>query len=130
MNRPVMSTAQSRAHRIALAAWLALIALCLAWEWWLAPLRPGGSWLVAKGLVLLWPLRGLILADAATMQWALLLGLLYLLEGAVRVFEPAPVAPLAAAELALASTFYAAAATYLRPLKRAAKRRRSLEIEQ
>ena len=32
---------------------LALIALCLAWEIWLAPLRPGGSWMLLKALPLL-----------------------------------------------------------------------------
>jgi len=27
---------------------IGLIFLCLAWELWLAPIRPGGSWLVLK----------------------------------------------------------------------------------
>jgi uncharacterized membrane protein len=39
---------------------LALMALCLAWELWLAPLREGGSALAFKALPLLLPLFGLL----------------------------------------------------------------------
>jgi uncharacterized membrane protein len=42
----------------ACAAMVALILLSLAWELWLAPLRPGGSWLVLKVVPLLVPLFG------------------------------------------------------------------------
>jgi uncharacterized membrane protein len=114
---------QRIAWHVAVAAWLALIALALLWETWIAPLRPGGSWLALKALPLALALRGLLRADAYTMQWALLLSLLYVLEGAVRVFEAPPVALLAATELALAGLFFAAAIVYLRPLKRAARAR-------
>jgi uncharacterized membrane protein len=65
-------------------------------------------------------------ADAKTMQWALLLSLAYVLEGSVRVFEPRPVRVLAVIELALALLFFAAAITYLRPLKRAAQARKAM----
>lgn len=123
MNEPI-SSQQRVAWHVAVAAWLALIALAVLWETWLAPLRPGGSWLVVKALPLALALRGLLRADPYTMQWALLLSLLYVLEGAVRVFEPAPVRQLAAIEIALAGLFFAAAIVYLRPLKRAAKARR------
>jgi uncharacterized membrane protein len=58
------------------------------------------------------------------MQWALMLSLLYVLEGAVRVFDPPPVRLLATVELALATLFFVAAIVYLRPLKRAARARR------
>ena len=40
------------ARRVAVATLLALIALCLAWELFLAPLRPGGSWLALLEAVL------------------------------------------------------------------------------
>ncbi|MGE8376506.1 MAG: DUF2069 domain-containing protein, partial [Diaphorobacter nitroreducens] len=33
---------------LAVGSLAALIVLCLAWELWLAPLRPGGSWLAIK----------------------------------------------------------------------------------
>ncbi len=39
---------------------LALIALGLAWELWLAPLRPGGSWLALKVLPLTLALPGVL----------------------------------------------------------------------
>ena len=118
-----ISSRQRLAWHVALAAWLSLIALALVWETWLAPLRPGGSWLALKALPLALALRGMLRADPYTMQWALLLSLLYVLEGAVRVFEPAPVKPLATIEIALALLFFVAAIAYLRPLKQAAKAR-------
>ena len=117
------SAAQRIAWHVGIGAWLSLIALAIVWETWLAPLRPGGSWLAVKALPLAFALRGLLRADAQTMQWALLLSLAYVLEGAVRAFEPAPVRMLAALELALALTFFAAAIVYLRPLKQAARRK-------
>ena len=104
-------------------AWLALIALCILWETWIAPIRPGGSWLALKALPLALALRGLLRADAYTMQWALMLSLAYVLEGVVRTFDPAPVNLLAAIEIGLALLFFVAAIVYLRPLKRAAKAR-------
>jgi len=120
-----VSSRQRVAWHVAVAAWLSLIALALLWETWLAPLRPGGSWLALKALPLAFALRGLLRADAYTLQWALMLSLLYVLEGAVRIFEAAPVNLLAAMELALALLFFGAAIVYLRPLKRAARARRS-----
>lgn len=115
---------QRIAWHVAVAAWLALIALTLLWETWIAPLRPGGSWLALKALPLAFALRGLLRADAYTMQWALMLSLLYVLEGAVRLFDAPPVNLLAAVELALAVLFFVAAIVYLRPLKRAAQARK------
>ena len=118
-----ISSTQRVAWHIAVAAGLSLIALSLVWEIWIAPLRPGGSWLALKALPLALALRGLLRADAYTMQWALMLSLAYVLEGAVRVFDPAPVNLLAGIEIALATLFFVAAIVYLRPLKRAAKAR-------
>ena len=39
---------------------VALVVLCLAWELWLAPLRPGGSYLALKALPLMIPLIGIL----------------------------------------------------------------------
>ena len=38
------------AHLTACAALAGLILLCLAWELWLAPLRPGGSWIALAAI--------------------------------------------------------------------------------
>ena len=118
-----LGTAAPTVARIALASWIALIGLCIAWELWLAPIRPGGSWLVLKAVPLLLPLRGLWRADVKTFQWALLLVLAYLLEGTVRAFEPGWYGLLAWIELLLVTSFFVAAIVYLRPFKRAAKAR-------
>ncbi|HEV7930043.1 MAG TPA: DUF2069 domain-containing protein, partial [Nitrosospira sp.] len=49
---------------------VALIVLCVTWELVLAPLRPGGSWMVLKVLPLLLPLRGILKRNIYTMQWS------------------------------------------------------------
>ena len=120
-----VSSRQRVAWHVAVAAWLSLIALAVLWETWLAPLRPGGSWLALKALPLALALRGLLRADPYTMQWALLLSLLYVVEGTVRIFDPAPVNLLATIEIALAVLFFIASIVYLLPLKRAARARRA-----
>jgi len=66
------------------ASLIALIALTLAWELWLAPLRPGGSMLALKALPLLLPLFGILRGRRYTYQWAAMMILLYLTEGVVR----------------------------------------------
>ncbi len=103
------------AHLAACACLTALIALCLAWELWLAPLRPGGSWLALKALPLAAPLPGVLRGRVYTFQWALLLILAYFAEGLVRAWSDAGVsAQLALAEVVLATTFFASAIFYVR----------------
>ena len=124
MTAPALSPAQHAARRVASASWLALIVLTVLWEWWLAPLRPGGSWLVLKSVPLLLPLRGVLGGDLKAMQWALLLVLPYIAEGSVRVADAPPAGALAAVEIALGLTFFVAAIVYLRPFKKAAQARK------
>lgn len=91
----------------AVGSLLLLIALCVAWELFLAPLRPGGSWMVLKALPLLLPLRGILRAQRYTCQWASLLCLVYFVEGVVRSFsDTAPSRYLAVTETALAVVLF------------------------
>ncbi|MBK9246169.1 MAG: DUF2069 domain-containing protein [Burkholderiales bacterium] len=123
MSLAVLSPQQRAARSIAAASWLALLLLVVLWEWLLAPLRPGGSWLVLKGVPLLLPLRGVLRGDVKVMQWALLLVLAYIAEGSVRAVDAPPAGTLAMIEIALGLAFFAAAIVYLRPFKKAARRR-------
>lgn len=102
---------------------VALIFLCLAWELFLAPLRPGGSWLVLKALPLLLPLRGVLKRDLYTMQWASMLILLYFLEGLIRGMTDQSLASsvLGWIEVALSVIFFLCTVLYLSPYKKAAK---------
>lgn len=120
---PGITARQAIAWRWSIAAWLALIALGLAWELTLAPLRPGGSWLVLKVVPLMLPLPAMLRGSAYAMQVALFIVLLSVLEGSVRLFEPSPSAWLAALQCVLAIAFFVAAIIYLRPMKIAARRR-------
>jgi len=104
------------------ASLIGLILLCLAWELTLAPLRPGGSWLVLKVLPLLLPLRGVLKRNLYTMQWASMLILLYLAEGLVRATTDAGMsAVLGRVEVVLVCIFFFCTVLYLRPHKQAAK---------
>jgi uncharacterized membrane protein len=119
---PQVSSVQRMAWWCAIAEWIGLIVLALAWELLIAPLRPGGSWLALKVIPLLLPLPALLRGGAYAMQLAIFISMLYLFEGAARVFEAQPVAILAMVELALTVCFLAAAIVYLRPMKLAARR--------
>lgn len=108
------------AYGAACASLVALIFLCLAWELWLAPLRPGGSWLALKTLPLLAPLIGVLRGRVYTFQWALLLVLAYLAEGTMRAWsDTGAAARLAGIEIALAVIFFTAANAFVRCVTRA-----------
>jgi uncharacterized membrane protein len=106
----------------AAASLIALILLGVAWELALAPLRPGGSWLVLKVIPLLFPLRGVLKRDIYTMQWASMLILLYFAEGIVRATSDSGDSVwLGWVEVAFSTLFFACSVLYLRPYKKAAK---------
>jgi|GEM_PF-107011 len=101
---------------------VAMIALAVAWEWWLAPLRPGGSLLVLKALPLLSALPGVWRRRLYTLQWASMLILLYFAEGVVRGWSDHGLsARLGWLQAALAVIFFVSTLAYVGPFKRAAK---------
>jgi len=107
------------AYLTACGSLVALTVLCLVWELWLAPLRPGGSWLVLKALPLLLPLPGTLRGQAYTYRWAMLLILLYLAEGSVRAWSERGMSSyLAFAEAALALVFFCAAIAVVRAARK------------
>jgi uncharacterized membrane protein len=113
-----MITAMGRreiAWLAACAALVALILLAVAWELALAPVRPGGSWLVLKALPLLVPLFGILHGRRYTFQWSTLLIWVYAVEGATRAMtDSGRSAQLAVIELALSLVFFCAAVAYVR----------------
>ena len=99
----------------ACASLIALIFLALAWELVLAPVRPGGSWLVLKALPLLAPLRGVLHRRRHTFVWSSLLILAYFTEGVVRAWsDRGPSVPLAAAEIVLSLAYFGSVLWFLR----------------
>lgn len=92
-----------------------LILLCMLWELWLAPLRPGGSWLALKVLPLLWITPGIARGRRYTYRASTMLILAYLAEGLVRAYsESGFSAQLAAGEITLSLLFFAGAIAYVR----------------
>ncbi len=110
------ASAQVRGTRVlAVGSLLGLIVLGLAWELWLAPLRPGGSWLALKVLPLCLPLAGLLKNRMYTYRWVSLMVWLYFTEGAVRAYsDKAPGNYLALVEVALCLSLFAACALHVR----------------
>lgn len=112
---PTPGTAVAATRWLAVGSVLALIALGLAWELWLAPLRPGGSWLVVKVLPLCVPLAGLLRNRMYTYRWVSLVVWLYFTEGAVRAYSDRGLsARLALIEVALCLVLFAACALHVR----------------
>jgi uncharacterized membrane protein len=103
----------------ACASLIALIFLDVAWELALAPLKPGGSWMVLKALPLMAPLFGVLHGKRYTFQWSTLLIWAYAAEGATRIYTDGGLsAGLAAAELALSLGYFCAAVSFLRAGRR------------
>lgn len=111
---------KNRLHYLAIISLIALILLCLAWEGWLAPVRPGGSLLVVKAVPLLLPLFGILRGKVYTYQWASMLILLYFTEGVVRAWSDQGLsATLGMIEAGLSLAFFLSAVFYARLFKTA-----------
>lgn len=106
----------------AVGSLLGLILLGLLWELWLAPLRPGGSFLVLKVLPLCIPLAGLLKNRMFTYRWVSLFVWLYFIEGVVRAWgDKAPSNYLAMVEVVLCVILFTACALHVRQRLMAAK---------
>jgi len=105
-----------RALRLSASASLAaLIVLCLGWELWLAPLRPGGSLLALKAAPLALAIPGVLAGRRYTYQWSAMLSLAYFAEGVVRAWsERGASQALAGLEVLLSLAFFASAVAYAR----------------
>lgn len=106
---------------LAAFAFVDLFILCVSWEWFISPLRPGGSWLILKGVPLLFAIPGIWKGSVYTMQWASMLILLYLTEGLVRILETGANFWLAVLETALSTIAFVCLLMYLKPIKARAK---------
>ena len=111
-----------RALRLAASGSLVgLILLCLAWELWLAPLRPGGSFLALKAAPLALAIPGILNGRRYTYQWSSMLILAYFAEGVVRAWSERGASQwLAAAEAALSLLFFASVVAYARQTRASA----------
>jgi uncharacterized membrane protein len=106
---------------IATAAFVDLLILCVSWEWFISPLRPGGSWLILKAIPLLFAIPGLWKGNVYTMQWASMLILLYITEGLVRILETGANFWMATLEITLGTIAFLCLLIYLKPIKARAK---------
>ncbi|AUN94434.1 DUF2069 domain-containing protein [Pseudazoarcus pumilus] len=93
---------------------IALIVLCVLWEAWLAPLRPGGSWMMLKVLPLLAAVFGVLKGRRYTFQWLSMLILLYFTEGVMRAWDPGIGGVLAIIEAVLSAALFGVVLLYAR----------------
>lgn len=119
---PPTSPAVQWSRWLAVGSVIGLIVLGLAWELWLAPLRPGGSWLVLKVLPLCIPLAGLLKNRMYTYRWVSLVVWLYFIEGVVRGWSDKPPGNLLGlVEVALCLVLFVACTVHVRMRQRNAK---------
>lgn len=117
-----LSNKKHWSHTAAVASLCALIAVSLAWELWIAPLRPGGSWLALKALPLCLPLAGILKGRMYTFQYSSLVILFYFAEAVVRLFDAAPASrACAAAALLCSSVFFVACLAFVRYQRKAVR---------
>ena len=113
---PYSSSSVAATRWLAVGSLVGLIALGLAWEMWLAPLRPEGSWLALKVLPLVVPLAGLLKNRMYTYRWVSLMIWVYFTEGVVRAWSD--VLPLSRAlagiEIVLCLSLFVACALHVR----------------
>jgi len=118
---PATAPIVSMSRTLAVASLLGLIALGLAWELWLSPLRPGGSWLALKVLPLCLPLIGLLKNRMYTYRWVSLVVWLYFTEGVVRAWGDRPPGnTLALLQVLLCLCLFAACLLHVRMRQRSA----------
>lgn len=115
LSAPPLVPALQRTRALAVGCLLGLIVLGLAWELFLAPLRPGGSALALKVLPLCLPLAGLLKQRMYTYRWLSLMIWIYFTEGVVRAWsDPVPSNYLALIEVLLCLLLFAACALHVR----------------
>lgn len=118
----------SKFQKTAFVGCLLLVGLCIAWEWFLAPLRSDGSWLILKAVPLALLLPGIYKGNTYQLQVTSMVILIYLFEGLSRILEKGPAANYALLEVVLGGVIFYAVLMHLRPIKQAAKARKA-ELE-
>jgi uncharacterized membrane protein len=120
---PSATASRATSLSASLSAALSAILLCgliflgLAWELWLAPLRPGGSWLVLKVLPLLLPM---LHGSRYASKWLTLLVMIYFTEGVVRSVTERELSQwLAMAETIMACALFVTAIVHVRSTRKA-----------
>ncbi len=103
-------------HKVAVAAYLSLFALLMAWLLWLDPPDPALRSIALVTLVgpLLIPLRGVLYGRRYTMAWSTIVILIYFIHGVTSVAIPGTGRWLGIVEIALATLYFTAAVSYVR----------------
>ena len=103
-------------YTLTLFGYFGIMLLLPVWYGWLAPpsVLPAQVPIIALGLPLFAPLRGLLHARRYTVAWSLFLSLLYLTHGVVEAYSEIEARWLALTEVALSLCWLVGGITYLR----------------
>ena len=109
-------------YALTLFGYFGIMALLLAWYGWLAPASavPTQLALIALGLPLFAPLRGLLHARRYTVAWSLFLCLIYFTHGIVEAYSDAEARWLALTEVALSLCWLVGGISFIRASKSSA----------
>ena len=120
LESPSLPALVTRTRALAVSCTLALVALGLLWELWLAP--TGRGTLALKVVPLAFAIAGLLKLRLGTYRWLSLLLWIYVAEGTVRASTERGVsALLALMELGLCLVLFSACAVHIRARLRSAK---------
>lgn len=104
-----------RMRLLNVALLVSLIALCVCWELWLAPLKGGTGALALKALPLTLAIAGMLKHKLYTYRWMSLLIWLYFTEGVMRAMGDHGLSQaLAGIEVTLSVALFTADALYVR----------------
>ena len=90
MSNEMVLALNARIQQARMACVISLVLLiftCIGWEWFLAPLRSGGSWMVLKALPLVAILPSIVKGRRYTYQYSSMLILFFFTEGVMRLFD-------------------------------------------
>ena len=106
-------------YALTLFGYFGIMALLLAWYGWLAPpsIVPAQLALVALGLPLFAPLRGLLHAGRYSVAWSLFLCLLYFTHGIMEAYSDAEARWFALTEVALSLCWLVGGIAFIRTSK-------------
>ncbi len=111
-------TSPTLLKHLVVGCFAALIVLGLAWELWLAPLRPGAWLLALKVVPLVLALPALHAGRVRAFQWWSMIVMIYLTEGLVRATsDQGPSVVLAWIEAALSAIAFLGILAYTRSMR-------------
>jgi uncharacterized membrane protein len=105
ISQTILNNSEPSQQKLPLSYWVALVSLFvlvgigIATELWLAPLKPGGSWLAFKVIPYSLAIPGMIKGRAYTGQWLSMMLMLPFIESVLRLQDQGLIATMSSIQL-------------------------------